>query len=67
MSPDGPASPCTKICALDEQGYCLGCYRTLPEIAGWTRLSAREQWAIVHQLPARAAFVDNFKLVGEVK
>jgi len=67
MTSAAPTSPCINICALDEQGYCLGCYRTLPEIAGWTRLSANEQWAIVHQLAARAAFVDNPKCVGDVK
>jgi predicted Fe-S protein YdhL (DUF1289 family) len=67
MASPAPISPCINICALDEQGYCLGCYRTLAEIAGWTRLSAREQWAIVRELPARAAFVDIPKCVGDVE
>ncbi len=67
MTPFPPASPCISICALDEQGYCLGCYRTLSEIAGWNRLSAPEQWAIIHQLPARVALVENSNLVGETK
>jgi predicted Fe-S protein YdhL (DUF1289 family) len=68
MSQTRPTSPCINICALDEQGYCLGCYRTLSEIAGWTRFSAQEQWAIVHGLAARAGLVEeNSKLVGESK
>jgi predicted Fe-S protein YdhL (DUF1289 family) len=65
MSLTAPVSPCINICALDEQGYCLGCYRTLDEIAGWSRLSAVQQWAIIHQLPARAERVDASNQVGE--
>ena len=67
MTQARPTSPCINICALDEQGFCLGCYRTLSEIAGWSRLSALEQWAIMHQLPARAALVESSNVVGETK
>jgi hypothetical protein len=50
-----PQSPCIKVCVLDAAGYCLGCYRTIEEIAGWTTLSAGEQQAVLRQLPVRAA------------
>ena len=30
------ASPCIRICCLDEQNVCLGCFRTLDEIKDWT-------------------------------
>ncbi len=30
-----PTSPCVSICALDEDGVCLGCYRTGDEITDW--------------------------------
>ena len=38
--PAGPpksiATPCVMVCAVDgESGLCLGCFRTLGEIAGW--------------------------------
>ena len=39
-------TPCVQVCAIDgESGLCLGCYRTLPEIANWSRLEpeAREK------------------------
>jgi uncharacterized protein len=36
-----------------QTGYCLGCFRTLDEIARWSSLSDDEQTAINHQLPLR--------------
>jgi len=47
-------TPCIKLCAVDgTSGYCLGCRRTLPEIAGWERLSEQERTDIMAALPAR--------------
>jgi len=34
-------------------GYCLGCRRTLAEIAGWGRLSDQERADIMAALPDR--------------
>jgi len=32
------ASPCVNVCQMDEMtGLCRGCFRTLEEIAGWSR------------------------------
>jgi predicted Fe-S protein YdhL (DUF1289 family) len=50
---DRPRSPCTRICSLDEQGYCLGCLRTADEIGRWTSMSAAEQWRVVAELEKR--------------
>jgi predicted Fe-S protein YdhL (DUF1289 family) len=36
-----------------QTGYCLGCFRTLDEIAQWSSLSDDEQAAINLQLPLR--------------
>jgi predicted Fe-S protein YdhL (DUF1289 family) len=36
-----------------QTGYCLGCFRTLDEIAQWSSLSDDEQGAINLQLPLR--------------
>jgi predicted Fe-S protein YdhL (DUF1289 family) len=36
-----------------QTGYCLGCFRTLDEIARWSSLSEDEQGAINLQLPLR--------------
>jgi predicted Fe-S protein YdhL (DUF1289 family) len=41
---------------MDEDGrYCLGCRRTLGEIARWGEMSEAEQAAVLAQLPARSA------------
>ena len=32
-------SPCMSVCKMDaERLYCTGCLRTIPEIAGWSRM-----------------------------
>jgi predicted Fe-S protein YdhL (DUF1289 family) len=50
------ASPCVKICVFDEEaGLCMGCGRTLAEIAGWLRLSDDERRAVMAALPERLA------------
>ena len=56
-------TPCIKVCAVDGQsGYCLGCQRTLPEIAQWTRLDDATRAAIMADLPARRAKIAPEKL-----
>lgn len=47
-------TPCIKVCAVDgASGFCLGCRRTLQEIAGWSRYSDEERTAIMAALPLR--------------
>jgi uncharacterized protein len=49
-------SPCTNICTLDARsGLCLGCGRTVDEIAGWAAMSADDRARIMAELPARRA------------
>ena len=51
---DDVPSPCVSICALDaSQTLCLGCGRTLHEIATWVEMSADQKRAVVASLPAR--------------
>ena len=48
------ASPCTKVCVLDaDDRYCLGCRRTLGEIARWGEMTDEERAAVLARLPAR--------------
>ena len=48
-------SPCIRICVIHpEERLCVGCYRSIEEIAGWSRLSPAERRAIMADLPARA-------------
>jgi predicted Fe-S protein YdhL (DUF1289 family) len=59
MQPDSndllaaPASPCINVCVLDATGHCLGCLRSIDEIAGWRSMSAAEQWQVIDRLEAR--------------
>lgn len=51
---DEVQSPCTKICVIHPSaGVCVGCFRTMEEIAGWTRLSADQRRAVLSDLPGR--------------
>lgn len=58
ISPAAPprpiVTPCVKVCAVDGRtGFCLGCRRTLPEIAGWARLSDQVRAEVMAALPDR--------------
>ncbi|MGH6790486.1 MAG: DUF1289 domain-containing protein [Pseudolabrys sp.] len=49
-------SPCVKICALDVHSrLCLGCGRTIDEIAQWTLMGSAERDRVMAELPARLA------------
>ena len=53
-------TPCIKVCAVSGQtGLCVGCGRTLAEIAGWSELSEVERRAIMAELPARLATAEE--------
>jgi len=61
--PEPVATPCIKVCMVDgESGLCLGCYRTLPEIAVWARLSADSRAALMRSLPTRRDRISPDKL-----
>jgi uncharacterized protein len=48
-------SPCIKICVIHpEERLCVGCYRSIEEIATWSRMSPEERRVIMAELPARA-------------
>ncbi len=53
MSVEAPHSPCINVCNIGSTGWCRGCYRTLDEIAGWTRLDAGGRWAVLRACDAR--------------
>jgi uncharacterized protein len=47
------ASPCVDICRLDAQGLCIGCRRTIDEIAEWSRASEARRREILRNLAER--------------
>jgi predicted Fe-S protein YdhL (DUF1289 family) len=48
-------SPCIDICRLDAQGMCIGCGRTLGEIAEWSRAGDARRREILRGLELRKA------------
>jgi predicted Fe-S protein YdhL (DUF1289 family) len=53
--PQAPVgSPCNSVCRMDAQGvYCVGCFRTLDEIAGWASFDDARRRLIWAQLSER--------------
>jgi predicted Fe-S protein YdhL (DUF1289 family) len=48
-------SPCTGICRLDSAGeFCLGCKRSLDEIADWPMLDRAKKRAVLEALKQRS-------------
>lgn len=48
------SSPCIRVCIVDgPTGLCLGCGRTLPEIASWGRMTEDQRLAIMATLRER--------------
>ena len=53
---DHVPSPCISVCTMDAaSGVCVGCCRTLDEIAAWSVLDADAKRAVLAALPARRA------------
>ena len=49
-------TPCIAVCMIDPRtSLCLGCGRTLPEIARWHRMDSGERLAVMAELAARMA------------
>lgn len=47
-------TPCVKVCTIDARfGLCLGCGRTIDEIARWTAMTAAERGHVMAELPSR--------------
>lgn len=56
-------TPCVQVCVVDgETSLCLGCFRTLAEIARWSRFSDAERETIMAVLPSRRGRISPEKL-----
>ena len=56
MSGASISTPCRNVCAVHGQaGLCVGCGRTLREIAAWGSYDETRRLAIMAELPARLA------------
>ncbi|PPD29549.1 MAG: DUF1289 domain-containing protein [Methylomonas sp.] len=46
-SQDAVPSPCVRNCCLNEQDICLGCFRSLEEICGWSQADDQKRKQIL--------------------
>lgn len=46
-------SPCTNVCQLDENKVCIGCFRTVNEIASWTKYTDAEKILVLEESEER--------------
>ena len=50
------STPCIGVCRLDRDNLCMGCRRSLGEIAAWSRLSEAERLHLMREvLPSRCS------------
>ncbi len=47
-------SPCVNVCRM-QGNLCLGCYRTLDEIALWSQMSDAEKQQVLSKVASRSA------------
>ncbi len=64
---DRPANsvrtPCIKVCIVDgESGLCMGCYRRLNEVAGWSKMTPDARDIVMAELPSRRSLIRPEKL-----
>jgi predicted Fe-S protein YdhL (DUF1289 family) len=69
-SADEPArsvsSPCNSVCRMDADGvYCVGCFRTLEEIAGWSGFDDERRRLIWKELALRKARAGQADQTGQ--
>jgi len=58
-------TPCIAVCMIDPKtNLCLGCGRTLPEIARWPKMAGAERRALMAELPARIAEAELPPMAG---
>jgi predicted Fe-S protein YdhL (DUF1289 family) len=52
-------SPCVNICTLDRNKVCIGCGRTIDEIAVWSRLGDEERRAVCERAERRKQSISS--------
>ncbi|MGQ3821086.1 DUF1289 domain-containing protein [Pseudomonas alliivorans] len=63
VSPAVP-SPCISTCRLDEQKFCLGCFRHVEDIREWRSADDDRRRQIRHQADQRRAHAESGKIAG---
>ena len=56
-------SPCVDVCAIDDDtGWCIGCGRSMNEIATWATMGDALRAKILTELDARKVKIPNREL-----
>ena len=57
-SRDEIESPCVRVCVVHpEARICTGCYRSIDEIARWSKMSPEDRREVIKALPDRAGLL----------
>ncbi len=55
---DEVESPCIKLCSVHPTaGVCVGCFRTVGEIGGWSAMTPEARRTVMAELPGRKALL----------
>lgn len=65
MTDPGPLSPCIKLCTLDREGFCLGCHRSIDEIARWSAMSVAERQVVLEAVERRRRMKSGAGIANE--
>lgn len=56
-------SPCVNVCKVNDDGICIGCYRTTEEITNWSKYTDKQRLEIMENISydrmARAKISSN--------
>lgn len=61
-----PASPCNRICCLNNADVCLGCGRSLQEIKDWHNADKQKKLQILINSQRRLAAQPQFEVMHPV-
>ena len=51
-------SPCVKLCVIHPNaGLCMGCFRTVEEIADWSAMDPETRKSLILELPSREKLI----------
>ena len=54
------SSPCVSICQLNEEGICIGCYRSMDEIREWFLMEDDERLEVLEKCGQRSRINNPF-------
>jgi uncharacterized protein len=58
-------SPCIDVCQMSEDGtLCIGCHRSLSEIANWSHLTDAEKIRVIAAVQERQATLERKTTLG---